>query len=72
VLIAFAYLTYQRLTRSVPIFGIHECSKCHKVIYTEVCPYCDPAVRPAPAFISSGSSVRLPQIPAAAVARDAG
>lgn len=70
VLFAFAYLIWQRLTRSVPIFGIHECPKCRKVVYTEVCPYCDPAVRPTSAEITSGSSLKLPQIPA--LARDAG
>lgn len=64
VMFTFAYLITQRLSRAVPVFGVHECLKCRKVIYTEVCPYCDPAVRPSSAVLKSGSSVRLPEIPA--------
>ena len=42
-LFSFVYLIYRRLEVSPPAYGVHECSKCGKVIYTEVCPYCDPA-----------------------------
>lgn len=61
VLFTFAYFIYQRLTRVVPVFGVHECLKCRKVVYTEVCPYCDPAVRPSSSVIRS-SSLKLPAI----------
>lgn len=73
VLFTFAYLIHQRLTRSVQVFGIHECQKCRKVIYTEVCPYCDPAVRPSSAAITSTSPMKLPELPVTTLAtvRDA-
>ncbi len=61
VLFTFAYMIYQRLTRRVPMFGIHECPKCRKVVYTKVCPYCDPAVRPTSAVLRT-SSLRLPEL----------
>lgn len=71
VLFTFGYFIYQRLTRIVPVFGVHECHKCRKVIYTEVCPYCDPAVRPSSSVLRS-SSLKLPEIrePARAAVRE--
>lgn len=62
VTFAFGYFIYQRLTRVVPIFGVHECPKCRKVIYTEVCPYCDPAVRSSSSVLRTGSSLKLPEL----------
>lgn len=62
VLFAFGYFIYQRITRSVPVFGVHECHKCRKVIYTEVCPYCDPAVRPSSSVLRNSSTLTLPPI----------
>ncbi len=53
-LFVFVYLIYGRFQASPPAYGVHECAKCGKVIYSEVCPYCDPAplrspvVRPNP------------------------
>lgn len=58
----FGYFIYQRLTWSAPVFGVHECPKCRKVIYTEVCPYCDPPVRPSSSILRGRSSPRLPEV----------
>ena len=41
-LFSFVYLIYRRFEAAPPAYGVHECGKCGKVIYTEVCPYCDP------------------------------
>jgi hypothetical protein len=41
----FGFLIYQRATATAPVYGVHECPKCSKVIYSEVCPYCDPPMR---------------------------
>jgi hypothetical protein len=38
--LTFGYLIAQRLRKPVVIHGVHECSRCRKVIYNEVCPYC--------------------------------
>lgn len=72
VLFTFSYFIYQRLRSVVPVIGVHECHKCRKIVYTEVCPYCDPAVRPSSSILRTGSSLRLPKLPdaAAATARD--
>jgi hypothetical protein len=42
-LFAFIYLIYRRFQATPPAYGVHECGKCGKVIYSEACPYCDPA-----------------------------
>ena len=47
---AFCYLIYKRFQSNPPAYGVHECQKCSKVIYSENCPYCDPA--PAPRITS--------------------
>ena len=52
---AFGYFIYQRMTATTPVYGVHECPKCSKVIYSEVCPYCDPPPRSS-SIIKSGSS----------------
>ncbi len=70
VLFAFGYFIFKRLRSVVPVIGVHECHKCHKIVYTEVCPYCDPAVRSNSAVLKSSSSFRLPKLPETAVARD--
>ena len=44
-LFAFTYLIYHRFQSTPPAYGVHECRKCGKVIYSEACPYCDPAPR---------------------------
>jgi hypothetical protein len=41
VIFFFGFLTYQRLTRSALTYGPHECRRCGKVIYSEMCPYCE-------------------------------
>lgn len=55
----FGFFIYKRLTASVPVYGVHECPKCSKIIYSEVCPYCDPPNRSS-SIISGGSSLRFP------------
>lgn len=42
VLFVFSYFIYKRFQATPPVYGVHECSKCRKVIYSENCPYCDP------------------------------
>lgn len=44
-LFVFAYLIYRRFQASPPAYGVHECGQCRKVIYSENCPYCNPAPR---------------------------
>lgn len=39
-ILVFGYLIYQRLRVTPPTHGVHECPCCRKIIYTEVCPYC--------------------------------
>jgi hypothetical protein len=41
VMFTFAYFIHQRMTATVPVFGLHECPHCRRVIYTETCPYCE-------------------------------
>ncbi len=58
----FCYLVFKRFQSNPPAYGVHECSKCSKVIYTENCPYCDSATHAvtqhsdtiSPALIPSG------------------
>lgn len=40
-LISFGYIISNRWKIAIPVYGVHECLKCRKVIYTEVCPYCE-------------------------------
>ncbi len=46
VIATFSYLVFERWRIRKPIHGVHECDYCHKVIYTAVCPYCEPAQVP--------------------------
>ncbi|MBW3538796.1 MAG: hypothetical protein KY476_00860 [Planctomycetes bacterium] len=44
----FTYLVFQRLAAPAPVFsGAHECEGCGKIIYSELCPYCQPRSEPA-------------------------
>ena len=56
---AFGVFIYQRVTATTPVYGVHECPKCSKVIYSEVCPYCDPPARSS-TVIGSNSALRFP------------
>jgi hypothetical protein len=38
--LTFAYLVAQRVRRPLVVHGVHECPRCRKIIYSEVCPYC--------------------------------
>ena len=58
-LFVFGFFIYKRLTADTPIYGVHECTKCSKIIYSEVCPYCDPPHRSS-SIIKNGSSLRFP------------
>jgi hypothetical protein len=58
-LVTFAYVVLMRLRTSEPVHGVHECQKCHKIIYSEVCPYCE-APPPSSSIIRRSSSTRLP------------
>jgi len=61
----FVFFAYKRGTAETPTYGVHECSKCSKIIYSEVCPYCDPPHRSS-SIISNGSSLRFPPFSEAA------
>lgn len=58
-LLTFAYISVIRLRTNEPIHGVHECPKCRKIIYSEVCPYCE-APPPSSSIIRQSSSIRLP------------
>jgi hypothetical protein len=54
VTFAFTYLGYKRAKPAQLIYGVHECPKCQKIIYSEVCPYCE--APPSSSSIVKGSS----------------
>ena len=58
----FCYFTFRRLTSTASVFGVKECPKCSKLIYNEVCPYCDPPLRSSSIIKSGSSSLRLPPL----------
>ncbi|MDP1799297.1 MAG: Swt1 family HEPN domain-containing protein [Planctomycetaceae bacterium] len=58
-LLTFGYIAVLRLRTNEPIHGVHECPKCRKIIYSEVCPYCE-APPPSSSIIRRSSSTRLP------------
>lgn len=44
VVMTFIFLTWQRISEPPAAqFGAHECGGCGKIIYSDVCPYCEPA-----------------------------
>lgn len=42
IVVLFALLTYKRLQPQPLSLGPHECPRCHRIIYTTLCPYCQP------------------------------
>jgi hypothetical protein len=50
-IVTFTYLIVQRVRRPPMIHSVHECRKCRKIIYSEICPYCTAST----AFRSAGS-----------------
>ncbi len=59
----FAYLIFKIFSRTPPAYGVHECEKCRKVVYNEICPYCDPVPRPSQLELSStGTTMKWPSI----------
>lgn len=55
IVVLFAFLTYKRLQPQPLSLGPHECTSCHRIIYSSVCPYCQPAALSAPT--DAGSKV---------------
>lgn len=45
VLFTFGFLIFKRINAAAPVYGVHECQHCRKIIYTEICPYCEPQRR---------------------------
>lgn len=43
IVILFSLLTYKRLQPQPLSLGPHECPRCHRIIYSTLCPYCQPA-----------------------------
>ena len=48
VVFTFGYFIVQRLNAAMPTYGVHECRRCRKIVYTELCPYCEPSSPPQP------------------------
>jgi hypothetical protein len=42
IVVLFAFLTYKRLQPQPLSLGPHECRACHRIIYSALCPYCQP------------------------------
>ena len=42
IVILFTLLTYKRLQPQPLSLGPHECLSCHRIIYSTLCPYCQP------------------------------
>lgn len=42
IIVLFAFLTYKRLQPQPLSVGPHECPRCHRIIYSTLCPYCQP------------------------------
>ncbi|WP_437186837.1 Swt1 family HEPN domain-containing protein [Planctomicrobium sp. SH668] len=43
VLLVFLYLIYNQFKMDAPLlYGPRECSRCHRIIYRKICPYCEP------------------------------
>ena len=42
IVILFTLLTYKRLQPQPLSLGPHECQSCHRIIYSTLCPYCQP------------------------------
>ncbi len=42
VLLIFVYLTYQQFKLEPPLlYGPRECTRCHRIVYRQRCPYCE-------------------------------
>ncbi|HUQ68954.1 MAG TPA: Swt1 family HEPN domain-containing protein [Planctomycetaceae bacterium] len=62
----FVYLALKRWAAAAPQWGVHECRACRKIIYTEVCPYCE--ARPQSSVAKGSSASRLQTIRSVAMA----
>ena len=40
IIVLFVLLTYKRLQPQPLSLGPHECPRCHRIIYSSLCPYC--------------------------------
>ncbi|MDX1969079.1 MAG: Swt1 family HEPN domain-containing protein [Planctomycetaceae bacterium] len=65
--LVYAYIIVQRWRTPVTIHAVHECPKCRKIIYNEVCPYCE--TPPSSTIIRGASSLRLPSVREAPTSR---
>lgn len=63
-LLTFAYLIVQRVRKPPVIHRVHECPKCRKIIYNEICPYCTPSVASGKGSAAPQSSTHAEQSPA--------
>lgn len=55
--VVFGYMIMNRWRSNPPIHGVHECPKCRKIIYNEICPYCE--ATPSSTIARGRSSLRL-------------
>jgi hypothetical protein len=60
----FGYLSLKRWWADAPQWGVHECRACRKIIYTEVCPYCES--RPSSSVSRGNSASRFQTVRAVA------
>jgi hypothetical protein len=56
----FVYLSLKRWMAAAPQWGVHECRACRKIIYTELCPYCE--ARPHSSVLKGSAASRLPTV----------
>jgi hypothetical protein len=56
-MLVFGFIIANRWRAAPPIHGVHECPKCRKIIYNEVCPYCE--APPSSTILRGTSSLRL-------------
>lgn len=65
--VAFGYILQRRSRRAAVVHSVHECPRCDKIIYQEVCPYCEATpVRieppPPPRRLFPSLSLRQPSV----------
>lgn len=65
--VVFGYIVINRWRSNPPVHGVHECPKCRKVIYSEICPYCE--APPSSTIARGTSSLRLDTLRDATSAR---
>lgn len=58
-MVVFGYILRNRWSVPVPIHGVQECRRCRKVIYSEVCPYCEAPANSEPLHRAESHDLEL-------------